>query len=153
MRYRLAVVALVVVCTVGMGAHYDTTFESHWPYPTDAELTSDYDTYVGRDIFLSGTVVAVDDGVARMRVGDDGQTFRIRSFDATVEPGGVVQVLGEVRPDGVLTADRVVVVNPSADALVYKYSVSLVGAAAVLVSFFRHWTVDVARLELEPRDG
>jgi hypothetical protein len=44
------------------------------------------------------------------------------------------------------------VVNPSGSSLVYKYGTSLVGAALVLVVFFRYWRVDWGSLSLEVRE-
>ena len=153
--HRAAVVGLVVVCVAGMGVHYDTRYADQWPYPTGDELATDYDAHVGQETFLFGTVVSVDDDTARVRVDADAgaYTLRVRSFDAAVEPGGVVQLLGTVRPNGVLVADRIAVVNPSSGAQLYKYGVSVVGAALVLVAFFRHWRVDTDRLTLVARDG
>ena len=154
-RYRLVVVCVVVVSVVGMGVHYDSVFADRWPYPTEDELATDYDDHVGERTLLFGTVESVDDGTARVRIAADAgeYTLRVQSVDAAVEPGGVVQLLGEVRPGGVLVAERVVVVESSPGAALYKYGVSLVGAALVLVVFFRHWRVDIERLELEARDG
>jgi hypothetical protein len=76
----------------------------------------------------------------------------VREFDANVEPGGVVQVLGRLEPGRAMTPDAVAVVNPSGSSLVYKYSTSLVGAALVLVVLFRHWRVDWRSLSLEVRE-
>jgi hypothetical protein len=149
------VLCLVVICVAGMGVHYDATFEEQWPYPTGDELATDYDAHVGQETFLFGTAVSVDDETARIRVDADAGTYtlRVRSFDATVDPGGTVQLLGVVRPDGVLVADRVVVVESSGGSRLYKYGVSVLGAGLVLVAFFRHWRIDTERLTLEARDG
>lgn len=153
--HRVAVVGLVVVCVVGMGVHYDATYDTQWPYPTEDDLATDYDTHVGQETFLIGKVVAADGGSARIRVDSDAGAYslRVRSFDAAVEPGGVVQVLGTVRPDGVLVAARVAVVSPSPGAQLYKYGVSVTGAALVLIAFFRRWRLDTDRPRLVTRDG
>lgn len=153
--HRVAVVGVMIVCVAGMGVHYDATFDDQWPYPTDDDLATDYDAHVGQEVFLFGTVVSVDDGTARVRVDADTGTYtlRVRSFDAAVEPGGVVQLLGTVRPDDVLVADRVAVVNASSGSRLYKYGVSVVGAALVVVPFFRRWRVDTDRPRLVMRDG
>jgi hypothetical protein len=149
------VLCLVVVCGVGIGVHYDATFEEEWPYPTDDELATDYDTHVGQKTFLFGTVVSVGDEMGRIRVDADAGTYtlRARSFDAAVDPGGTVQLLGVVRSDGVLVADRVVVVESSGGSRLYKYGVSVLGAGLVLVAFFRHWRIDTERLAFEVRNG
>lgn len=155
LRHRLAVLGLVVACVAGMGVHYDATFEDEWPYPTDDELATDYDAHVGSQTLLFGEVVGVDGETARIRIDADAgvYTLRVRSFDATVDPGGVVQVLGVVRPDGVLVADRIVVVESSPGDRLYKYGVSLLGVGFVVVVFFRRWRIDTDRLVLEARDG
>ncbi|MEZ3115677.1 hypothetical protein RYH80_07075 [Halobaculum sp. MBLA0147] len=154
-RCRLVVLGLAVACSVAMGIHYDAMFEDRWPYPTDNELAKNYDAHVGKETFLFGTVTSVGDRVVHVQVDARGETYtvRVRSFDAAVRPGGTVQVLGVVRPDRVLAADRVVVVESSRESRLYKFGVSILGAGLVLVTVFRYWQIDTAGLTLEAKDG
>jgi len=153
-RLLLAVVLVGVV--VGMGVHYDTAEDERWPYPTADDVGAEYDRHVGDRAFLFGTVESVSGDTARLTVEYERGSFplTVRGFEADVDPGGTVQVLGRLEPGERMDAERVVVVNPAGSTLLYKYSTSLVGAALVLVAFFRYWAVDWGSLSLEARgDG
>lgn len=138
-----------------MGVHYDSIEDRHWPYPDSDALATDYDRHIGEKTVLFGSVQAVDrsSNTARMSVEhDEGRVqMTVRDFDVAVRTGGVVQVLGTLEQDQTIRADRVAVVNPSGLSELYKYAVSLVGAALVLVVFFRHWRVNTAEYSFEAR--
>lgn len=143
---------------VGMGVHYGAVQDDHWPYPDEDTLATHPETHVGEEVFLFGTVTAVDAdaGTATIRVEADTGPFSIsvQSFDRAVELGGVVQVLGELTAERTVDAERVVVVNSSSGAEWYKYGVSVLGALLVLLAFFRYWRVDWDTLTFEVRrDG
>lgn len=151
---RVLLAAVLVGLVFGMGVHYDSAEEGQWPYPDTDRLAAEYDRYVGEQALLFGTVESVSGGTARLSVEHTGGAFplTVEGFDADVEPGGVVQVLGRLEPGRTMTPEAVAVVNPSGSSLVYKYGTSLVGAALVLVVFFRYWRVDWGSLSLEVRE-
>ena len=153
-RTRALLVALAVVLVLGAGVHYDSQYGSQWPYPDHDALATEYDQHVGSDALVFGTVQSADDGTARIEVYHTGGSFEmtVEKFDATVQPGGVVQVYGTLERDRTITASNVVVVNPAGSSTLFKYGVSLVGAALVTVLFFREWRVDVTELAFEVRD-
>lgn len=152
---RLLLAVALVGAVVGMGVHYDTAEDDRWPYPTDDEVGADYDRHVGERAVLFGTVESVSERTARLTVEYGGGSFplTVRGFEAAVEPGGTVQVLGTLESGGAMAADRVAVVNSSGGSLLYKYGSSLVGAALVLAVFFRHWTVGRTGFALRGDDG
>jgi hypothetical protein len=154
LRTRVLLAVALVGLVFAMGVHYDSAEEEHWPYPDADRLAAEYDRYVGERALLFGTVESVSDGTARLSVEHATGSFplTVRAFDADAEPGGVVQVLGQLESDRAMTAEAVAVVNPSGSSLVYKYGTSLVGAALVLVVFFRYWRVDWESLSLEVRE-
>ncbi|WEL16694.1 Membrane associated OB-fold protein [Halorhabdus sp. SVX81] len=131
---------------VGMGVHYGAAEDDHWPYPDEDDLAGQPAEHVGDEVFLFGTVTTVDAdaGTATIRVEADAGSFSltVHSFDRTVQPGGVVQVLGELTTERTVDAERVVVVNATGGAEWYKYGVSVIGAIVVLIAFFRYWRVD-----------
>jgi hypothetical protein len=153
--FRLVVIILVVATVGGMGVHYESSVTTHWPYPTDEELATEYDTHIGETTLLFGTVESTTDDTARITVKSDTSDYelRIRSFEASVSEGGVVQVFGEVRPNSEIVANNVAVVNPASTSRFYKYAVSLVGAGLVVALFFRHWRVNTEKRRLEADDG
>jgi 2-hydroxychromene-2-carboxylate isomerase len=153
--YRLVLIALVVAIIGGMGVHYESNVTTHWPYPTDEELATEYDAHIGETTLLFGTVESTTGDTASITVESDTEDYklRIQSFEASVSEGGVVQVFGEVRPNSEIVAHNVVVVNPATASRFYKYAVSLVGAGLVVALFFRHWSVNLEKRRLEADDG
>lgn len=143
---RLAVTVLAAGLVFAMGVHYDVASETHWPYPDADDLAEEYDSHVGERTLLFGRVQSANAAAerARIRVEHSSGEFNmtVTGFGADVEPGGTVQVLGTLEPGYELTADRVVVVNPSGGAELLKFGLSIVGALLVLVAFFRHWRID-----------
>lgn len=140
----MTVLAIGVV--LGMGIHHDGEYDQRWPYPDSDDLATDYTPHVGETTLLFGTVEAVspESRAAEVRVDHSDGSFvlTVREFAAAVEPGGVVQVYGMLESDYTIAARRVVVVNESGGAELYKYGVSVIGALLVLVTFFRHWRID-----------
>lgn len=154
-RTRIVVVAVLAAVVFGMGVHHASVSEERWPYPSSDDIEASYDDHVGEEVFLFGTVEAVDEdaGTARIRVDADGGSFdlTVRPFDADVQPGGVVQVVGTLQEGHTLDAGTVRVVNPAGSSDLFKYAVSTVGALLVVVAFFRHWQLDVSNLAFRGR--
>lgn len=152
---RVLVAALLLGAVSLLGVHYDMVEERHWPYPDEDRLATEYEQYTGQVALLFGTVeeVHAETRTARVTVEHSTGTFSmtVREFDAAVESGGTVQVLGTLKPGHVIVAERVVVVNPAGGSTLYKYAVSLVGALLVLLVFFGHWRVNRATLSFEAR--
>lgn len=153
----LAIVALLAALG-GLCIHYADTAGAHHPYPTQDDLATDYDAYVGEDVRLFATVKQVDEAAdtATVRVDSSAGSFRmtVDAFDVQVNPGGVVQVYGTLRANHEITAQNVAVVNPAGASKAYKYGVSVVGALLVLAVFFRSWEFDADVLAFEVgRDG
>lgn len=153
----LVALALVGVCfAMGVHAGVDPAYALSDPHPN--ELATEYGAHVGESSLYFATVrqYDADSDTARIVVGSSHGPVRLtaRSFDTAVDPGRRVQVYGTLRPGHVLDTERVVVINPGSSSRTYKYAVSAVGAALVLVAFFRRWTVDVSTLTFEVRtDG
>ena len=150
------VLALVLLGAVfGLCAHHDGATD-RWASPTAEEIDASYDRYVGETVLLFGTVEAVDEGAdaATIRVEHEEGEFEmdVDGVDADAEPGGIVQVYGTLEPDRRMTVSETVVVTESGGAELYKFAVSLVGAALVLALFFRHWRIDLDTLGFEVRD-
>lgn len=152
---RFALVVLLLLATAGLGVAADATYEDRWPYPTADTLGTEYADHTGETTLLFGTVETVDDGTARIRVEYDEGTFEmtVRNFDASVQPGGAVQVYGTLEPDRTIDAERVVVVNPAGSSLLFKYGISVVAVVLFLLLFFRYWRIDWQSYSLEARDG
>lgn len=147
---------LLLVGTVGvMGVHYDATYDDRWPYPAEESLKTTPEAHDGAEVFVFGTVQAVDAGedTATIEIDSDAGPFtaRVSGFDAQVRPGGTVQVVGTFDAGGTITAGTVRVVNPAGASEWYKYAVSVIAAVLVLAVFFQHWRVNLRQLRFERR--
>jgi len=151
---RLVVIVALVAALFGLGVYADATEQDRWPYPTAETLDGNYGQYVGQETLLFGTVEEIRGESAVIEVEHDSGTFlmEVQNFDATVQPGGAVQVYGTLGADDTIDANRVVVVNPAALSTWYKYGVSAVAASLFLLVFFRYWQVNLDTLQLEARD-
>jgi hypothetical protein len=153
---RVALGLLLVAGIVGLGAVHDATAQQRWPYPANDDLNANYEQYVGEKTLVSGPVTAVNGSTGTIRAQYSGGTFAltVTEFDVAVQPGGSVQVYGTLRPGYTIEPERIDVVNPAGSSNAYKYVVSVIGAAVVLVQFFRHWRVNLGEFHLEARsDG
>lgn len=152
---RVLVAVLLLVVVAGAGVHYDVAEPTHWPYPTNDDLADAYGPAVGEQALLFGEVQSVDatDNTATITVEHDAGEFdlRVTSLDATVAPGGTIQVYGTLQPEYTIAAQSTVVVNPDGSSTTYKYAVSVVGALLILAYFFRQWRVDTDALGFVPR--
>ena len=152
---RALVAVLLLSALSGLFVHAEVTSDARSPYPAPHELAADYDSYVGDRILVFGEVRDRDGGTATLEAESEGVTIELRvtGVTAAVEPGGVLQVYGDLGPDRTMTAERVVVVNGSGGAEWYKYVVSAVGAVGFLIAFGRYWRLDTESRTLEARDG
>lgn len=152
---RLAISVLALGLVFGMGVHYDVVEDRHWSYPTADDLAVDYGANVGERTLLWGTVASVDTSasVATIVVEHDRGTLAmtVQGFEADVEPGGTVQVLGTLEDGHSLTAKRVVVVNQSDAAERLKFVLSGMGAVVVLIAFFGRWRIAYGTYTVEAR--
>ena len=157
MGRHLIVVVLLVGLALASGIHYDAGFDRHWEYPTEEDLSSDYESHVGERTLVWGVVQSIDRDASEAVVevdSDDGEfELLVRGLDADVEPGGTVQVYGSLEPDQTLVASGFVVVERSPADRLFKYGLSAGGAALALGIFFRYWRIDWRRLRFEPRRG
>ncbi|EMA12054.1 hypothetical protein [Haloarcula marismortui] len=157
MRVRVRVVIMLVLCLTlgGLFVHAAVTEDKWTPYPDAADLSAGYESYVGQQLMVFGTVTETSEGEMRIRAESDGTaiTLRVTETRTAVEPGGVVQVYGTLEPAQTITAERVEVVNSSRWAEFYKYGTSAIGAFGFLLLFFRYWRINRDSWTLEARDG
>jgi hypothetical protein len=153
---RGALIVLLIGAVGGLCVHYEMTEDQREPYPTAGDIDADYDRHVGEMTLLFGAVESADydNGTAVIRVEhDDGEfTLTLHRFFVRVDPGGTVQAYGTLEPDRTMDVSKSVVVNESGGSTLYKYGVSVVGAAVVLFIFFRYWRIDRETLSFEVRD-
>lgn len=166
---RLVLGCVLLALLFGLTVHYGANAEAHKPYPDTEDVATAYDSHVGETVQISGTVRSTSanasggeradspgGGNATMtivlRQYESFGPMTVRGADRTAPPGGTVQVIGTLEPDRAVTAERVLPVNARSWSEPYKYAASVVGAALVLVVFFREWRIDVEALAFEVRD-
>ncbi|MDS0221907.1 hypothetical protein NDI54_11160 [Haloarcula sp. S1AR25-5A] len=152
---RVAIALSVCLALGGLFVHAELTEDQRSPYPDAEDLSSGYDSYVGQQIMVLGTVTESSEAGIEIVAENDGTsvTLQVTGIETAVEPGGVVQVYGTLEPDQTIAAERIEVVNSSRWAEFYKYGASAVGAVGFLLLFFRYWRIDSDTWTLEARDG
>lgn len=159
---RAVAIVLLVGVVFGLGVHYEATDDDRLPYPESEALATDYGAHVGETTLVFGTVRTFDNATGTVPIdveSDEGSfTLAVHGFDSalgsgeSVQPGGTVQVYGQLGSNRTIDASEVAVVNRSGSSTTYKYAVSAVGAVLVLALFFSRWRVDRDALALEVRE-
>lgn len=155
-RYRLALVAVLLVVLFGLMVHHGGTSDREWPSHPDARtIAEDPAAYDGERILLFGRVKSVDDEADRLVMVSQGTLeVEVREFEKDVEPGGVVQVYGELSQESsVQHADSTVVVNHDAGAEQYKLAVSALAGVVPAGLFLWYWRINWRDLSFEVRNG
>jgi hypothetical protein len=155
-RRRLLAVGLLVLFTAGLCVHYGATDDEARPYPTGDQLAEDPDGWDGERVLLFGEVQERTDSGLVMTVEDDAgdvaRTITARGTSVAVEPGGTVQVYGELSERGtVQDAESVVVVNEDAGDQWYKLGASVLGVLLAAGLFLRYWHFDWRKLRFVRR--
>ncbi|RLN02012.1 hypothetical protein [Haloarcula sp. Atlit-7R] len=152
---RVGIVLVLCVTLGGLFVHAEITEDEWSPYPDAADLSTGYESYVGQQLMVFGTVTETGDGELYIKVEGDGTaiTLRVTETNTAVESGGVVQVYGTLGPEQTIAAERVEVVNSSRWAELYKYGASAIGALGFLLLFFRYWRINRDTWTLEARNG
>ncbi|AUG46405.1 hypothetical protein BVU17_02280 [Haloarcula taiwanensis] len=152
---RVGIVLVLCLTLGGLFVHAEITEDERSPYPDAADLSTGYESYVGQQLMVFGTVTETGDGELYIKVEGDGTaiTLRVTETSTAVESGGVVQVYGTVGPEQTIAAERVEVVNSSRWAELYKYGASAIGALGFLLLFFRYWRINRDTWTLEARNG
>ncbi|MGB9954480.1 hypothetical protein ACOZ4F_19000 [Haloarcula marismortui] len=152
---RVGIVLVLCVTLGGLFVHAEITEDEWSPYPDAADLSTGYESYVGQQLMVFGTVTETGDGELYIKVEGDGTaiTLRVTETNTAVESGGVVQVYGTLGPEQTIAAERVEVVNSSRWAELYKYGASAIGALGFLLLFFRYWRINRDTWTLEGRNG
>lgn len=159
-RSRAILIVLLLLVVFGLTVHYGATAEQAWPYPSGDQLAEEPDGWDGRTVLLFGTVRDVEPAAETLTMeietdaGDIARVVEVRGTTARVEPGGVVQVYGELDDAGtVQQATAVVVVNESPTDQIYKLVTSLLGVLLAMGLFLRFWRIDLSRLRFVSRGG
>jgi hypothetical protein len=162
---------VLVAVLLGLFVHYGASADAHKRYPGNEAIATAYDDHVDETVQIGGVVrsptvngfdgesdTANGSGEANatmtvvLRGWESFGTLTVRGADRTVARGGTVQVIGTLETDRTITAERVLPVNPNSWSEPYKYAVSVVGAALILVVFFREWRIDTGGLAFEVRE-
>jgi len=159
-RHRVIVLVVLAFALGGLCVHYGATSDENWPHPSGDQLAEEPGDWDGERVLLFGTVREVDGDEKRLVVeveddaGDVARVVEVRGTTAAVEPGGLVQVYGELTERGTVQhADRVVVVHASPASQWFKLGASGVGGLIVSGAFLRYWRIDWRRLRFEKRGG
>lgn len=153
---RLGAVAVLLALTLGLCVHYGATYDENWPHPSGDQLAEEPGGWDGEQVLLSGVVGTVGEGQFSMRVetdaGDAARIVEVRGANVDAEPGGTVQVFGELSEQGAVQhADRVVVLAASPGYQPSRFGISFLGLATVAGLLRRHWRIELRTLTVTDR--
>jgi hypothetical protein len=144
---RRWLLAAVLVCAfIILAAYYDTNVTNHLDYLRESEVSANYDASVGRNVLISGEVVAT--GAQSFELKGMYGTYTILS-SAAVQRGDDVSVVGTLEPGHQLRAATMYASSALLSALVYIRS--FVALIFVSVLFFASWRFDRRGWVLRPR--
>lgn len=174
-RYRMFVVGLLLVATLGLNAQYAATeFRS---YPETDEIIAGQGQYDGEVVLVFAEVASVDEQrgefvvqlrdetvvgvsfagvVPRPEKGAESHEITVQestqSVVSSLESGAEVQAYGTLTEGAtVLTAERVVVDYHNSQDWRYVLGTSLLGAVFAIGHFVRYWRPSWRRLCFERR--
>jgi cytochrome c-type biogenesis protein CcmE len=155
---RLLAIAVLLAALFGLivwsGASPADPMETE--APTEVDVASDRESYVGEQVALGGEVVETDPIVIATRASGYGQFTvtdteeTVQNTDEPLETGDQVTAYGTLEDESTLAAERITVQNPSDTR--YMMVVSLIGGLLVAGRLLRDWRVDIDRLTLVPRE-
>src|SRR5665647_2296805 len=114
---RRWLLAVVLICAfIVLAAYYDANVTNHLDYLRESEVSANYDAYVGRNVLISGEVVAT--GAQSFELMGEHGTYTILS-SAAVQRGDDVSVVGTLEPGHRLRAATMYASSALLSALVY----------------------------------
>ncbi|MEW6221773.1 MAG: hypothetical protein AB1476_00420 [Candidatus Hadarchaeota archaeon] len=128
-----AVAALLLLAIAALSIYSGLEYKRHRPYPTSDEIASGYQSYVGREVFVFGTVASVAENGVVVSSGE--LNFTVAPLSA--KAGDLVEVLGTLGENYRLASSSVVVYDRASYYL--ELARSLAGAAILVFVFFRSW--------------
>jgi len=147
---RRVVALALCLALVGLAVAFGVQFAGSDAYPDPAAIDADYATHVGETVHLWGRVVATSDGSVVLGFG----TLELRVTEpppSAVEPGDLIQVYGQLRPDR--RFDTVAYHAVSLTRQTYMYGVSVVGGTVAAGAFLYRWRIDRDGWQFVPREG
>lgn len=151
---RVVSVVVLLSTLAGLCVHYGAVAAEKDPYPTGAQLASEYDQHIGDEYYEWVTVEQVDaDSFSFAVQSSPPVLITVTERPAGVNPGDVVQVYGTVAPDRRLVPTRLIESDRSNLRALY-----LVSAVAVLLTgsitrrYWRLHTTDWGLVPREPED-
>jgi len=144
---RRGVIAVAFICTfVVLAAYYQANVTQHLDYLRESEVSANYDASVGRNVLISGEVVAT--GAQSFELMGMHGTYTILS-SAAVQRGDDVTVVGTLEPGHQLRAATIYASSALLSALVYIRS--FIALIFVSVLFFARWRFDRRGRVIRPR--
>jgi hypothetical protein len=117
-------------------------------YPTEYDLATDYDRFLGQRAEVSGEVVATDPLVVRRVDGSVDVRLTVRGTDVAAERGDRIRAFGVVEPNHTVRATTAYAVPQGRQR--YAWTVSFLAGLWVLARIVRHWSPDTDGWVLVP---
>jgi len=154
--YRLSAIVVLFALTLVLCVHYGATYDENWPYPTGDQLAENPGGWDGERVLLVGIVETVGEDQFSMRVetgsGDVARVVTVRGRGVDAEPGGTVQVFGELSEQGTVQhAERTTIVVESPGPHPSKFGISSLALVVVAGFVLRYWHIDPRTLSITAR--
>lgn len=157
--YRVGLIVVLSLLLLGLAIHYGATFPDAYPHPTDQQLAEDPAGWDGDVVMISGEVIDVDSAGGSVEVAIEYRNELVtvvtaEGVEAEVEPGGHIQIYGEL-DDGAtgMNVEETVVVNRGPADNLYKLGLSVLGVGLAGATFLWYWRIEWRRLQFMPRRG
>lgn len=137
------ILLLLAIAFLSLYSHLE--YKRHLPYPTRREISMDYQSYVGREVFVFGTVASVTENGAIVSSGE--LNFTVTPLVAKV--GDLVEVLGTLGENYSMSSRRVVVYDRA--SYYSEFVRSLVGAVILIFVFFKSWKFTARKFRFAER--
>jgi hypothetical protein len=132
MRDRTVALLLLLALT-GICIYSYLTLDANLPHPGAKQVRENYASCLRREVLLFGDVIESSENVSTIL--DEGLSFQV--FGATAQPGDKVEVLGLLKENYRVLAQRVVVYGSVGYSAIFLRS--LLGAGVLMACFFRKW--------------
>jgi len=151
-RHRLLALIVLIAVLVGLlvlaGTVDPDPRENR--YPGGSDLVTNYETHVGHQASVSGTVVSTDPVIIEISKGVETAHLNVENYDRPVTEGKTLGVFGTVQPEATITAQRGYTREPWEEY--YMYLVSFLAGLWVLARIVTGWRLDTDTWTITPKE-
>ena len=148
-KYRIILLTLLLIITIGICVQYASA--DRWEYPVPSEIASEPEEYNGEAILLFVDVEKIDTSNDQLYVKQFPHHVHIELIDRDIiqqlESGASIQVYGIFNSQTQnIIAEEIVIDRRGTKDSQYLYVTSILGIVLTIGVFFKYWRVDIRTL-------